>query len=266
MSGKARDAGDGSLRGRCAIVTGASAGIGEAVALDLAAGGAAVVINARRADRLEALASRIGESGGRAEVVAGDAADEGVIEAMFDAGGRLRDGGADIVVANAGRGLGGSVLTSDPAQWASMIEVNLLACARLLRAAGERLVPMAPEGKPCALARDIVVLGSNVGRHVSPFSSMYGATKFAVNSLAEAARREMGPKGVRVTLIEPGVVRSEFQRAAGYSDELTQSFEDRFGPLLDPPDVARAIAFILAQPAHVHINDIVIRATRQDYP
>jgi NADP-dependent 3-hydroxy acid dehydrogenase YdfG len=254
------------LEGRCAIVTGASAGIGEAIAIDLAQQGAGVVINARRAERLDELAAHLRGFGGRVETVAGDAAEWSTIDECFAASERIRAGGADIVIANAGRGLGGSVLTSDEKQWEEVIRINLTGCARLVRRAGERLIPMAPEGEPCGTPRDIVVLGSNVGRHVSPFSSLYGATKFGVNSLAEAARREMGPRGVRVTCIEPGVVRSEFQQVAGYSAELVGDFERKFGPLLDPPDVARTITFIVSQPAHVHVNDVVIRATRQDYP
>jgi len=244
------------LQNRSAIVTGASAGIGRAVALHLAARGAAVVINARREQKLLDLAREIEALGATAVPVPGDAAAPDAIERMLAAAGQ-----ADLVVANAGRGLGGSVLTSDPDQWEEMIRVNLTALARLLRAAGEQMTADDRTGP-----RDIVVLGSTVGRHVSPFSSMYGATKFAANSLAEAARREMGPKGVRVSLIEPGVVLSEFQSVAGYTEELVQSFKDRFGPLLEPEDVARTIGFIVSQPENVHVNDVVIRATKQDYP
>ena len=259
---------DGILSGRTAIVTGSSSGIGEAIARALAASGAGVVINARRESRLRKLERSIEGLGGRAACVAGDAVEAETIGRMFDAAQALSpDGlGADLVVANAGRGLAGSVLTSSESEWEEVIRINLLGCARLVREAGNRLIPMAPEGEPCARARDIVVLGSNVGRHISPFSSLYGATKFAANSLAEAARREMGPRGVRVSLIEPGVVLSEFQAVAGYTSELTEGFEQKFGPLLKPEDVARAIVFVVAQPAHVHVNDVVIRATRQDYP
>lgn len=246
------------LSGRCAIVTGASAGIGEAVALDLAAKGAAVVLNARRADKVEALAQRITGAGGRSAVVAGDAADQSTIDAMLEAA-RSLGAPPDLIVANAGRGLGGSAITSEESQWDEMIRINIVGLARLIRTAGPRLIEQAGP-------RDIVVLGSTVGRHVSPFSSMYGATKFAANSLAEATRRELGPKGVRVTLIEPGIVVSEFQSVAGYTDELVEDFHEKFGPLLEPEDVARTISFICAQPAHVHINDVVIRATKQDYP
>jgi len=248
------------LEYRSALVTGASSGIGRAVALDLAARGAAVVVNARREQKLLELAREIEARGAAAVPGAGDAASPDVIERMLRAAESLA-GPADLVVANAGRGLGGSVLTSDPEQWEEMIRVNITALARLVRAAGEQMI-RAETTRP----RDIVVLGSTVGRHVSPFSSMYGATKFAANSLAEAARREMGPQGVRVSLIEPGVVVSEFQSVAGYSGELVQSFKDRFGPLLEPEDIARTIGFIVSQPPNVHINDVVIRATKQDYP
>jgi NADP-dependent 3-hydroxy acid dehydrogenase YdfG len=254
------------LSGRVAIVTGASAGIGRAIAYELAQQGAAVVVNARRQARLQELVQQITANGGKAHAVAGDAAEQDVIDAMFEQGESVFSSTPDLVVANAGRGLAGSAVTSDESQWEEMIRVNLVACARLIRVAGEKLKAMAPEDAPCARARDIVVLGSNVGRHVSPFSSMYGATKFAVNSLAEATRRELCASGVRVSLLEPGVVMSEFQEAAGYTDELVDGFHERFGPLLQPEDIARLVGFIVSQPAHVHVNDVVIRSTRQEYP
>jgi len=168
------------------------------------------------------------------------------------------------VVINAGRGLAGSALTSDPTQWEEMIRTNLTAAARLLRMSAERMLGASdtPDGPP----RDIIVIGSNVGKHVSPFSSMYGSTKFAVGALAEAARRELGPHGIRVSLVCPGIVSTEFQEVAGYTADLQQSFRDTFAPLLDADDVARVIAFIAQQPPHVHINDVVLRPTRQDYP
>jgi len=115
-------------------------------------------------------------------------------------------------------------------------------------------------------AADIVIIGSVVGRHVSPFSGVYGASKFAVHALAEGLRREVGPEGVRVSLVEPGMVQSGFQADAGYSDEMVQSLEEKFGPVLIGDDVANAILYIVTQPPHVHISDITVRPTRQDYP
>lgn len=248
---------------RTAIITGASAGIGRAVALELARLGARVVVNARRADRLETLRGEIEAARGRCAVSPGDCADRGVIDAMLDTAESAFDAPADLVVVNAGRGLAGSVLTSDDAQWEEIIRTNLLGAAMLMRAAAQRMTrDDASPDRP----RDIVVLGSVVGRHVSPFSSMYGSTKFALHSLAEALRREIGPSGVRVSLVEPAVVASEFQSVAGYTEDLVAGFEHKFGPLLRPEDIARAIAFIAAQPPSVHVSDIVIRPTRQDYP
>jgi len=254
------------LQGRIAIVTGASAGIGEAIARDLASMGTRVVVNARRGDRLDALVASIAESGGEATAVVGDCADRAVVGAMFGAARERFGADADIVVANAGRGLAGSVCTSDDSQWEDMVRTNVLGVALLVRAASEHLVAQTPQDEPLARARDIVILGSNVGKHISPFSSMYGSTKFAVGAIAEGARRELGPRGVRVTLIAPGIVKSEFQQVAGYSPEWAQQFFTKFEPVLDPSDVSRVVAFVVSQPAHVHVNDVTLRPTRQDYP
>lgn len=93
-----------------------------------------------------------------------------------------------------------------------------------------------------------------------------GATKFAVHALAEGLRREVGPKGVRVSLVEPGIALSGFQAVAGYGDGLVRGFHEKFGPLLVGDDVANAIHFVVTRPPHVHISGIVVRPTRQDYP
>lgn len=261
------------LESRIALITGASAGIGSDCALHLASLGAKLILNARRENKLTELAQRIddqyptADGSSRSVVVAGDAADQSVIDEMMGASTQLGAQIPDIVVVNAGRGLNGSVMTSDTSQWEEMVRTNLLGAAHLIRSAGSKLVELQesrdwPEGG----AADLVILGSTVGRHISPFSSMYGSTKFAVNSLAEAARRELGPKGVRVTLIEPGIVRSEFQQVAGYDEQKFGELMDSIAPVLTPMDIARSIGFIVSQPAAVHICDAVIRPTRQEYP
>lgn len=261
------------LKNRIALVTGASAGIGEAIAREIVAHGGPVVLNARRAARLQELVQELGPA--TAAAVAGDASDESTIESMLDTARRTLGAGqreADLVVVNAGRGLNGSVMTSDTSQWEEMVKTNLLGAARLIRAAGQRMLKAVPEaeltqkGTWLKGARDIIVIGSTVGRHVSPFSSMYGATKFGVHGLVEGARRELGPKGIRVTLIEPGFVRSEFQGVAGYDPKWVDGVWDRIGPVLEPADVARLVSFIAGQPAQVHVCDMLIRPTRQDYP
>lgn len=269
------------LTGRIAVVTGASAGIGAAVARSLAAGGASVVVNARRRDRLDGLVRELGAE--RAAAVPGDAADEGVIAAMLDEARRRFGAGereADLVVVNAGRGLRGSVYDSDPSQWEQVVRINLLGAARLLRAAAERMagpvpiqqgpppapVPAKPSANWLDRPRDIIVLGSTVGRHISPFSSLYGSAKAGVHMLAESLRRLMAPRGVRVTLLEPGIVRSEFQGAAGYDPPSFGAFMDSIAPVLTPEDIAHLVMFVVTRPAGVHVCDVMIRPTRQEYP
>lgn len=254
------------LEGRIGIITGASAGIGAALARDCVHRGGRVVINARREGRLAELAQELGAD--RVACVAGDATEDTTIDRMFQTARDRFEDEADLVIVNAGRGLNGSVTTADMSQWEEMIRTNLLGAAKLMRAAAHHLlVDIENSGSNWQQqARDLVVLGSTVGRHISPFSSMYGSTKFAVNSLAEALRREIGPKGVRVTLIEPGFVRSEFQGVAGYADDWFAQVVDRIGPVLTPEDCAEIISFIVSRPPAVHLSDAVIRPTRQDYP
>lgn len=262
------------LKNRVAIVTGGSAGIGLAIARRLIDKGARVVINARRREKLEQAAAELNgafpnEAGPRCVSVHGDAADVRVIESMFAAAASAFGTEANAVVVNAGRGLSGSVLTSDTSEWEDMVRTNLIAAAHLMRAAGIRMSAEADKrgnGWARSTPQDIVVIGSIVGRHVSPFSSMYGSTKFGVHGITEGLRRELAPKGVRVTLVEPGFVTSEFQGVAGYKAEWFQGVVDRIGPVLEPDDVARPVAFVLGEPAHVHVSDFIVRPTRQDYP
>jgi NADP-dependent 3-hydroxy acid dehydrogenase YdfG len=247
---------------RVAIVTGATSGIGEATARKFAAAGFGVVGNGRNAAKLAALEKEICPAFCG---VAGDAADNTVLDQLFASASERFGKPADIVVANAGRGLGGSVKDTDLAKFDELLKTNVTGTLALLQKAAQKMTDRQQRVYPKAAA-DIVIVGSVVGRHVSPFSAVYGATKFAVHALAEALRREVGPKGVRVSLVEPGIVISGFQAAAGYSAEMLRTFNEKFGPLLKGDDVANAIHYIVTQPPHVHISDIVVRPTRQDYP
>ncbi|GAA0582896.1 SDR family oxidoreductase [Rhizomicrobium electricum] len=246
---------------RIAIVTGATSGIGEATVRRFAAQGYAVVGNGRTAEKLASLEKDLWPL---FRGVAGDASKPEVIEELFTCA-EAAFGPADIVVVNAGRGLGGSVATGDTTRLGEIFELNVMGALGLMRAAANRMVPRQEKSFPNS-AQDIVVLGSVVGRNISPFSALYGATKHAVHSLTEALRREIGPKGVRVTLVEPGFVLSGFQDGAGYSKEMVDGFKTRLGPLLDGEAIADAIHYVVSRPPHVHIGDIVIRPTRQDYP
>lgn len=247
---------------RIAIVTGATSGIGEATARQFVGAGFGVVGNGRRAERLVELERELGPA---FYGLAGDAADAALADALLDAARAQFGRAADIVVVNAGRGLGGSVQEADLAQFEEVLRINVTGALALMQRAARQMVAMQRDAYPGS-ATDIVIVGSVVGRHVSPFSAVYGASKFAVHALAEGLRREVGPHGVRVSLVEPGVVLSGFQAVAGYDDTLARGFEERFGPLLIGKDVASAIYHIVSQPPHVHISDLVVRPTRQDYP
>jgi NADP-dependent 3-hydroxy acid dehydrogenase YdfG len=268
-----------TLKDRIAIITGASAGIGEATARDLAKQGARLVINARRESNLDAIAADYPK--GQISVYAGDAGDPALSVKLLDHAAATFGKEADLVVVNAGRGLRGSLTDSDTAEWEAMIRTNILGACHLMRETANRMVKQMPDPDKEAEAfaahwqktvetggpsRDIVVLGSTVGRHISPFSSMYGSTKFAVNSLAEALRRQLAKHGIRVTLIEPGIVRTEFQESAGYEMEGFSAFMNSVGPVLTPEDISRSIMFTVSQPPAVHVNDVMIRPTRQEYP
>lgn len=247
---------------RVAIITGATSGIGEATAKKLVANGYGVVGNGRNAGKLRALEQELGDA---FVGIAGDASDGLLLERLFESAKKHLGKEADIVVVNAGRGLGGSVKDADLSQFEDMLKLNVTGALTLLQKSAKKMADEQLSNYP-RQARDIVIIGSVVGRHISPFSAVYGATKFAVHALAEGLRRELGPKGIRVSLVEPGIVVSGFQEGAGYRDDMVKNFDEKFGPLLHGEDVANAILYIVDQPPHVHISDIMVRPTRQDYP
>ena len=246
--------------GKTAVVTGASSGIGRAVALTLARAGAAVVIHARRKERLDELEGEIAASGGKALSVAGDAGKSADVDELLERALSWADGGKkyDIVVANAGRGLAGGITGSDEKQWQELYQINVLGSAFLLRRAGQYLSQRQ--------SGDIVVVGSVVGRNISPFSGFYGSSKFAVGAIAEALRQEVCSKGVRVSTVMPGIVVSGFQQVAGYTEENFGKSVAKYGKLLEPQAIADGVAWLLSLPPHVNVSEIMIRPTGQNYP
>ncbi len=249
-------------KNRIAIITGATSGIGEATVRKFVAGGINVVGNGRTSEKLSALEQELGDT---FVGVAGDASDEAVLDSLFETAIDRFGHEADIVVANAGRGLGGSVKDADLSQFQDLLNINVTGTLQLIQKAAQHMVKTQKTAFPESAA-DIVIVGSVVGKHISPFSAVYGATKFAVHALAEGLRRDVGPKGVRVSLIQPGIVISGFQAGANYSDGLVDSFHEKFGPLPTCDDIANAMHYVISQPPNVNISDIVVRATRQDYP
>ncbi|NDU89940.1 MAG: SDR family oxidoreductase [Ferrovum sp.] len=245
---------------RIVIVTGATSGIGEATARTLIAQGYGGLGSGRNAAKLQELERQWGP---HFHGVAGDITEEAIQAQLFHAAQAYFGQPANAVVVNAGRGLGGSVTEVDLSRFEEVLKLNVTATLSLMQKSAHHLRPLVDYPRR---GGDIVVIGSVVGRHISPFSAVYGSTKFAVHALVEGLRREVGPQGIRVSLVEPGLVLSGFQKGAGYSEGMVDKFKDNFGPLLLGEDIAEAIHFILSRPPHVHVGDLLIRPTRQDYP
>jgi short-subunit dehydrogenase len=194
-----------SIRGSRALVTGASGGIGRAIALELARHGSRVVLVARRADALERVAAEIRAAGGASETVAGDITAAGVRRSALDRA-QTAFGGLDILVNNAGRGAMGRFDEASPERLRDVFELNFFAAAELIREA----LPLLKQGN-----RPIVVnIGSILGHRATPRNSEYCASKFALRGLSESLRPELSRSGVEVLLVSPGTTESEFYEHA----------------------------------------------------
>jgi NADP-dependent 3-hydroxy acid dehydrogenase YdfG len=244
------------LTGKVALVTGASSGIGEATAVALAEAGAGVAIGARRTDRLDALAERLRNGGASVVQLALDVTDE---QACNDAVQRTREelGGLDILINNAGIMLLGTIVGADTEDWRRMINTNVLGLMYMTHAAIEGMVEQG--------SGDIVNVSSVAGRVARSGAGVYNASKWAVNAFSESLRQEVTGRGVRVGLVEPGAVTTEL------TDHITQP-EAKAGAVsmytsmraLQAEDIARAVLYLVTQPPHVAVNEILIRPTDQE--
>ncbi len=244
------------LEGKVAAITGASSGIGEATALALADAGASVALGARRIDRVEALAERIGAAGGRAIAFEVDVADEQAANA-FVAGANERLGGLDVLVNNAGVMLLGPVDGADTGQWRQMLDVNLLGLLYCTHAA---LPLMAASG-----GGHIVNLSSVAGRRAAAGAAVYNMTKFGVTAFSEALRQEALHANIRVTCVEPGFVETELQghNTSPLIQQGVKKMREEIGDVLQAGDIADAIRYAVCQPPHVGINEVLVRPTGQ---
>jgi NADP-dependent 3-hydroxy acid dehydrogenase YdfG len=223
---------------RVLLITGASTGIGAETARQAVARGWRVALGARSADKLEQLAEELG--GDRALAQRCDVTEwddqEAFVAAALERFGRL-----DAVFANAGFGAKRGFLEESPEQWRSMVLTNVLGVAYSIRAA----LPHFKEQD----AGHFLLTSSVAGRRALP-GSLYSSTKWAVTGMGEALRQEVSDTPIKVTLIEPGMVDTPF-------------FDDPVGGGLQADDIARAVLYALDEPAHVDVNEILIRPINQ---
>ena len=243
----------GPLAGRVAVITGASSGIGEATATALSRAGATVALGARRHDRLQALADTLEGASSVHEV---DLTDEAAAREFIEAA-HAEHGGLHILVNNAGLMLLGAVDGADVSEWRRMLEVNLWALLVCTHAA----LPLIAESG----GGDIVNVSSVAGRRADAGAAVYNMTKFGVHGFSEALRQEALHSGIRVTTVAPGFVETELQghnRNPVVRRALERSREE-IGEVLSADDIADAVLYAVSRPAHVCVNEVVVRPTRQ---
>ncbi|MFI2437179.1 SDR family NAD(P)-dependent oxidoreductase [Streptomyces sp. NPDC018693] len=238
---------------RIAIVTGASSGIGAATAKHLATAGYRVVVTARRADRVEALAKEINEAGGSATAYRLDVTDRAAVDEFATA---FRTIG--VLVNNAGGALGADpVATGDPDDWRTMYETNVIGTLNLTQALLPKL-EASGDGT-------VVVVSSTAGHGTYEGGAGYVAAKHGAHVLAETLRLEIVGKPVRVIEIAPGMVKTDefaLTRFGGDREKAEKVYQGVAEPLT-ADDVAETITWAVTRPSHVNVDLLVLRPRAQ---
>ena len=248
-------AGTDNIAGKVVVITGASSGLGEAAARHLSAEGAIVVLGARRAERITALAEEL-SARGRALAVITDVTDRGQVQALVDAAVKTY-GRVDVMLNNAGLMPLSPLDRLKVDEWDRMIDVNIKGVLYGVAAA----LPYMQRQK----SGHIINVSSVAGHKVRAGGAVYAATKHAVRALSEGLRQEVKPYNIRTTVISPGVVASELPNTASEPD-VSANLEKMYGELAIPAaSFARVVAFAISQPEDMDINEILFRPTRQEY-
>ena len=260
------------LVGKTAIVTGASSGIGRAIAETLGGAGAHVYLSGRTHSAMDASAKRITEAGGTVTIAAIDVRNVQAVRDLVDQAAR-DTGRLDIMVNNAGVSFPASILDGDPEEWRTMLETNVLALLVGCQAAVRAM-------RACKTEGHIVNISSIAAQRSD--SGVYGATKHAVNCISSTLRRELEEDAIRVVNVMPGAIATNFARnfdptfvamfakMAGFEgevkkgDRLPDEVFEKLPPSMrqtlgSPLDVAEAVLYAVTQPIHVNVMDIVVR-------
>ena len=242
---------------KIALVTGASSGIGRAIAIRLAKSHYRVLMTARRLQRLNALRDELLDAGHSVDVYQADLRNEVELDGLFSFI-KERYGCLDVLVNNAGLGRNASLLEGETDAWREMFDVNVIALSVCTRNAVQLMRKAGDSGQ-------IIHVSSMSGHRVpTGTGGMYSATKHAVRALTEALRRELRAleSSIKVTAISPGFVETEFAEVMSGSRDTADAVYARY-PCLQPDDIASTVMHILAQPDYVQIHDVLVRPTQQ---
>jgi NADP-dependent 3-hydroxy acid dehydrogenase YdfG len=244
-----------NIAGKIVVITGASSGLGEAAARLLSREGASVVLGARRADRLQALAGELTRGGGKAMAVTTDVVHREQVKRLVDKAVEAY-GRVDVMINNAGLMPQAPLEQLKVDEWDRMIDVNLKGVLYGIAAA----LPHMKRQK----AGHIINVSSVAGHKVGPGFAVYAATKHAVRALSEGLRQEVKPYNIRTTVISPGAVATELPDSVTAPDTAAR-IKSFYAAVAIPADsFARAVAFAMSQPDDVDINEILFRPTRQE--
>ena len=244
-----------NIQGKVIVITGASSGLGEAAARHLSEQGATVVLGARRADRIQALADELNKSGKALSIVT-DVTKVEQVKALVDAAVKTF-GRIDVLINNAGLMPQSQLDRLKIDEWDQMIDVNIKGVLYGIAAA----LPHMKEQK----SGHIINVSSVAGHKVRPGGVVYSATKHAVRTISEGLRQEVKPFNLRTTIISPGAVDTELPNTISEPD-IAENMKKYYHDVAIPADsFARVVAFAISQPEDVDINEILFRPTRQEY-
>ena len=236
------------------VITGASSGLGEAAARHLATEGAAVMLGARRMEKLESIVADIRQSGGKAEALATDVTNAEQVKALVDkaiqAFGRV-----DVLINNAGMMAIAPLSELKVDEWDRMIDINVKGVLYGIAAA---LPVFQSQG-----SGHFINISSVAGLKVSPGGAVYSGTKFAVRAISEGLRVEVGG-AIRTTTILPGLIDTELKKGSSH-EASSQAINEIYKMAISPSAIANAIAYAISQPADVDVNEIVVRPTVQEF-